>query len=870
MQPSSASQDRLVAARPTHGGWRPGGWHSSCHPSTNPDHRCSTPRPIAAPMPFLRITLRQLLKRPGFTAAAILTLALGIGANTAIFSVVHAILLRPFPYPDSDRIMFVSATQRDQPESSFPLSFADLEDFQTQTNAFDGLGGAMDAQFIVTGNFETTRLKGAFVSPVTLDLLRVPPLTGRLFQPENDQPGTERVCLLAHRAWERFFALRPDVVGQSVTLDGKLHQIVGVMPPTFKFWDAWFYVPLAHGIPPELRPLRGVRMGMWGIGRVQPGISPEQAEHALDIVARRIETAFPGENKNITARVRALSETVGGRIRPTLMLLFGAVACVLLIACVNVTNLLLARGASRTRELAVRSALGATRLQLARHLLLETLPLGLLAAFAGVLLATLGLRALLSIIPPELIPAEANIGLSGPVLAFTIAIGLTTALLAGILPAWQGAHGAVAEALKDGGRGGTTFSGSRIRGGLVVAEVALAATLLVGAGLLLRNLAQIARTDPGFPTDHLLVASVQLPETQYADPERPLLFARQLIERASRFPGARRVGIASSVPMSDDNFNLPLLVEGRPFNREQFRSINYNAVVPGTLETLGIRLQQGRLFQPTDRAGGERVVLLNATAAKLFFPDENPLGRLVAAGIPPEMAGDNPSGIVKAIINPPWARVIGIVNDTRQFGLTSDPQPEAYFPLEQSLQVPPARNNLSLVIRTAGDPRTLAGSVRQELQELDPNLPLDRIQTMDAIVADSLRSQRFIVVLLGVFAGVALALAAVGIYSVVAWLVSQRTREMGIRIALGAQPTTIVRLVIAQGLRPVLLGLAIGAALALALSRMLAHQLVNLTHTDPLTYATTGLTLVAIATLACWIPARRAARIDPLNALRAE
>lgn len=821
-------------------------------------------------MPHIHITLRQLLQRPGFSAAAIITLALGIGANTAIFSVVHAILIRPFPYPDSERIMFISASERDQTESSFPLSFPDLVDFQEQSEVFDGLGGAQDAQFIVTGDFPTARLKGAYVSPVTLNLLRVAPTFGRLFHAEEDRPGAEPVCVLSHRAWERFFSLRPDIIGSTAMLDGKPHQVVGVMPAEFKFWDAWFYVPLAHGIPSEIRSVRGVRLGMWGIGRVKPNVTAEQAELALDVVARRIEAAFPAESQNVTVKVRALAETVGGRIRPTLFLLFGAVGCVLLIACVNVTNLLLARGASRTRELAVRSALGATRFQLARLLLGETLPLGLLAALAGTLLATVGLKALLTLIPSELIPAEANIGLSWPVLGFTAGVGVATALLAGAIPAWHGARSAVAEALKDGGRSGTGLAGTRIRSGLVVAEVALALTLLVGAGLLLRNLAQIARTDPGFNTERLLVASIQLPEERYSDPERCLTFAHQLRERIARFPQARQIGIASSVPMSDGSFNLPLLIEGRPFNREQIRSVQYNAVVPGTLETLGIPLVRGRHFEATDRAGGERVVILNAAAAKTFFGDEDPLGRLVTAGLPPEMAGENPSGVLKALITPPWARVIGIVRDTRQFALTMDPRPEAFFPLDQSLPVPPARNNLSLVVRTSGDPRNFAGSIRQEIQAMDPHLPLDQIRTMEAIISDSLRSQRFVVVLLGVFAAVALALASVGIYSVVAWLVSQRTREMGIRLALGAPPTQVVRLVIAQGLRPVLIGLILGVVLALGLSQILASQMANLTTTDPVTYGTTALALTLIATLACWLPARRAAQVDPLTALRAE
>ncbi len=818
----------------------------------------------------IRLWFRPLLKHPAFSAAAILTLALGIGANTAIFSVVHAILIRPFPYPASDEVTFVSASRRDQPESSFPLSFPDLEDFQQEKSGFTHLGGALDAQLIVSGEFAATRVKGAHVSPSVLELLRVPPRQGRLLRTEDDQPGAPRICVLGHRAWERFFALDPAVVGKTIVLDGKPHEVVGVMPPGFRFWDAWFYLPLAHGIPPEMRQVRGARMGMWGIGRLARGVTPEQAQQALDVVARRIEQAFPGENKGVTVKVRRLSETVGSRIRPALMLLFGAVACVLLIACVNVANLLLARGSSRTRELAVRSALGATRARIARDLIAENIPLGVLASLAGVAMAFLGLRALLAIIPGELIPAEASIRLSWPVLGFTLAVGILTAVLAAVLPAWHGARAAVADALKDGGRSGTGLSGTRIRASLIVAEVALALTLLIGAGLLLRSLAGIARTDPGFRADGLLVASIELPDTRYGDPDRAHAFLRELVERVARFPQARQIGIASTHPMSGGGFNLPIYIHGRPFDRENLESIQYNSVFPGTLETLGIQIIRGRHLEASDRAGGEPVVVINAAAARRFFPDEDPIGRRIIVGVPAVMAGDNPTGFMKALVDPPPARIVGIVQDTRQFALTAETEPEVYFPYDQSLLVPPARNNVSLVVRTSGDPRDLAGSIRQELRSMEPLLPLDRIRTMDAIISDSLRGQRFMVVLLGTFAATALLLSAIGIYSVVAWLVSQRTREMGIRLALGAQPSGVVRLIALQGLRPVLIGLALGAVLAVLLSRTLASQLVGITTTDPLTYVATALGLAVIAAVASWFPARRAARVDPLTALRAE
>ena len=821
-------------------------------------------------MHALRLAFRRFLKKPGFAAATLLTLALGIGANTAIFSTIHAILLRPLPYPDQGRIMFVSAAERDRPDQTFPVNFADLEDWREQNDVFEQLGGSLDAQFVVTGDFESTRLKGAYVTPSTLDLLQVPPRLGRLLRAEEDRPGAARVCVLTHRAWERFFQARPDAIGGTVMLDGQPHEVVGVMPPGFKFWDAWFYVPLAHAIPPELRPLRGVRLGLWGIGRTRAGVTPQQAEAALDVIARRLEQKFPAENRKTTARVNPLAETVGGQLRPTLLLLFGAVAAVLLIACVNVANLLLARGAVRAREFAVRSALGAGHARLVRDLLIEMLPLGIGSAAAGILLASVGLRALLALIPAELIPAEAEIGLSWPVLTYSLVIGIGTALLAGMLPAWQAARTAVGESLKDGGRTGTGFAGTRVRSGLIVTEVALAILLLVGAGLLLRNLARLARTDPGFRTEHLLVAAIELPEKKYADPNQGLAFGRDLLDRVRSFALEQQAGLLTSLPLFNGSFNLPLLIQGQAFDRENVRSVTYNAITPGKLETLGIPLLRGRHLTPADRAGGENVVLLNATAARQFFGEQDPVGRFVACGIPPEMAGENPSGIVKALVNPPWARIIGVVADTRQSGLAIPPQPEVFFPFEQSLPVPPTRNSLTLVLRTSGDPRALTGSVRQEIRSLDASLPVDRIKTMEAVVTDTLKGQRFVVVLLGVFAGVALLLAAVGIYSVVAWLVSQRVREMGIRMALGAAPARVVRLMVVQGLRPVLIGLVLGTGLALGLSRVIAGQLVNVSPLDPITYAAVAVILSAVATGACWLPARRAARVNPTEALRAE
>jgi predicted permease len=820
----------------------------------------------------LKFALRPLLKNPGFTAVAVLTLALGIGANTAIFSVIHAVLIRPFPYPDQEQIVFITGASRKDPEATTSVNPLDLEDWRTQTTAFSALGGSQDANFVVTGVDEPARVKGANLSPSVLELLRVPPVMGRMLSPADNQPGAARVCVLTDRAWERFFGRRGDVLGKTITLDGNLHEVVGVMPANFKFWDAWVYVPLIHGIPPDVRNLRGVQLGIWAIGRLKPGISAEHAEKELDIVARRIEAAHPTENKDLTASVRLLAETVGAGIRPTLFLLFGAVGCVLLIACVNVTNLLLARGAARERELAVRAALGATRWRLIRQLLGEALPIGLLAAVTGSILAWWGLKMLLSIIPKELIPAEASVGLSFPVLLFTATISLLTAVVAGLIPAWQASQTKTNESLKSGGRGASSDRGTRIRAALVVTEVALAFALLIGAGLLIRNLVQVAGIDPGFRVENVLIATVQLPEPRYIDTSRSLAIIRDLSERIGTFPGVIRYGAMGSVPMGGPNMNFPLMVQGRTYTKQdELRSATYNAVTKGAMEALGLRLKEGRFFNDADRAGGEPVVIINSRVAKEYFGTESPIGKMVASGFQKSLLGDLPAtGIIALLLDPPYARVVGVVEGARQFALTFDSQPEIYVPYEQSLNAPIVRNNFSFVLHTSGDTTALAAALRRELMAIDPQLPLDSVRTMATAVKETLRGQQFIVVLLGVFASLALLLAVIGIYSVMSWMVSQRTRELGIRLALGAAPTGVIHMVVRQGSWPVLIGLVCGVGLALGLSRAIASQLVNIKTTDPLTYLLVGSGLLGVAVVACWIPARRAARVDPMIALRSE
>ncbi|HAV65079.1 MAG TPA: permease, partial [Verrucomicrobiales bacterium] len=724
-------------------------------------------------MKDLRFALRQLLKHPGFTAVAVLTLALGIGANTAIFSVLHAVVLRPFSYPDSERIMFVTVRNRAEAQSISSFSFPDLRDYRQRLDVFEQFGGALDASLVVTGSAEPSRVKGCHLSAVLFDLLRTPPLLGRTLTDADDLRGAERVVVLNHAAWQRFFSGAPDVVGRKLELDGRAHTVVGVMPPQFKFWDAQVYLPLIHGVAAEIENTRAATVGIWGVGRLKAGVTLEAANAALETIGRTLEASYPDSNANAYARAQPLAETVSAQIRPTLMLLFGAVGFVLLIACVNVTNLLLARGATRSREIAVRSALGASRGRIFRQLLLETVPMALLGGALGVAFAVGGLQAILRVIPANLIPAEANLQLSLPVLLFTGGVSLAAALLAGVLPALQASRLALNDGLKEGARGTGDVRSGRMRGSLIVAEVTLALTLLVGAGLLLRDLSRLIKIDPGFQVEGLLVARLDLPEVRYGDIGRAEVFVRDVVERTRQLPGVQLAATARTAPFGSGTINLPMIVAGVSYQRsEDMHNVAYNPITADALGTLGARLVQGRLFTERDRQGSERVVILNEVAAKKFFPDGDALGQRVAPGIPSNLAeGGN---IPEELVDPPWATVVGIVSDMRQFGYLAAPQREVFVPYEQSFTLAGIRNQLALLVRTAGPPENLVSSLREELRLIDPNIPSDSIQTMSSVVSSSLRPQRFVALLLGIFAGVATVLAAIGIYSVVAWSVAQR------------------------------------------------------------------------------------------------
>lgn len=811
--------------------------------------------------------LRQFAKAPGFTLTVVAVLALGIGATTAIFSVVNAVLLHPFPYADSGKIAFIGSAQLGQ-NGTMPVTYPDYLDWRQQSRAFSALAYASNRGFTITGIREPARIDGAAVSSSVWALLGVQPQLGRVFTAAEDQPGAERVCVIADGAWRGRFGADPSLLNRKILLDGLPYTIVGIMPPRFKFWGADVWVPIGLDADTPLMRSRVIRMNSWVVGRIAPHTRLADAQAELEVITARLAKQYPDSNKNIGARAILLTDSVTGPIQRPLMVLLAAVGCVLLIACANVANLLLARGAAREKEFAIRSALGASRFRIVGQMLLEALPLAILGGTAGLLLAIWGLHALLYFLPPDAVPAEARIAIDGHVLAFSAMLAVGSTLLFALVPAWEAARGDVNDALKDGTRGSAGHRTSRLRSGLIVAEVAMSLTLLVCAGLLIRSFARLQSQDPGFAADHLLVASIHLPDARYPTAQHGTQFYEQVLERANHLPGVTAIAAASNPPFLN-GMDLPLLTEGRTYtDLNQLEGVQFNLVMGDYFKAQGLHIVQGRVFDRTDNVGSAPVIVLNEAAVKKFLPTGNSLGRRVMLGLPVNLLkpGMLPPGLDKF----QWATVIGVVQSARHFGLQGDPPPAAYIPVVQSWDSPLLRNSLTLLLRTSGDPTQVAGDVRQIVRSLDADLPIGRIVPMETIIGETLRSSRFNTLLLGLFATIALVLAAVGIYGIVAWNVSQRTREIGIRQALGATRENVLRLVIGQGMRVVALGLIVGLAGSFMASQLIRSLLFATSAFDIWTFVAVSALLAAIALLACLLPARRATKVDPLVALREE
>jgi putative ABC transport system permease protein len=801
----------------------------------------------------LRYAFRVLIKSPSFTAIAVLTLALGIGANTAIFSVVNAILLRPLPFHDSSRIMLIAEKSK---YSNPSVSYQNFVDWRDQSHSFDSVQGMRASTITLTGASEPERLDARWVTSGLFPLLGVQAGLGRTFRDDEDGAGGAPAVVISYGLWQRRFGGATDVLNKSINLDSRPYTVVGVLPRAFEFLradDVYLpFTPWAKTLPDD----RNWHPGIFAIGRLKPGVSREQANTEMVAIAKRLEEQYPIYNTGTSADVIPLQEQVVKNVRPALLLLVGAVSFVLLIACANVANLLLARAAYRGREVAIRASMGAGRARLIRQLLTESILLSLAGGIFGLLLAWASLGPLLNISAGSLPPAF-TIGLNRSVLLFTILVSVITGLVFGIAPALRATRLDLRETLNEGSRGSTSGPGhQRLRGILIASEFALAMLLLVGAGLLLRSFSRLQDVSTGFQPDHLLVADLPLSQTAYAKPEQRYGFFDRLVDRAQTLPGVRSVGAASALPVSGLGGLLHFNIYGRPPKTpNDYIAAGYRAVTANYFETLSVPLLQGRYLTPADKEKTPAVVVINATMAKTYFPGENPLGKRMQVGATPES-------------DVPWMEVVGVVGDVTQ-GLGLEPKSEMYLPYRQADQVLPVFQ-LSVVLRTAGDPHQQAAALRSALAEIDPNQPLVKVRTMEDNMAATVAQPRFRTWLIGIFAGLALMLAAVGIYGVMSYSVTQRTSEIGIRITLGAQPVDVFRIVLGEGLRFALIGVAVGVAGGLVLTRLLSTFLYGVSATDPLTFFGVAILLIAVSVAACFFPARRATRVDPIVALRYE
>jgi putative ABC transport system permease protein len=795
----------------------------------------------------LRYGVRMLLKKPGFTLIAVITLALGIGANTAIFSVVNAVLLRPLPYSEPVRLVWLWGNLRGG-NSTASINPLDFLDYRGQNRTFEHLAaffsGARDV--VLTGSGEPERLRGSVVTANFFDVFGVKPALGRSFIPEEEEVGRNQVVVLSYGLWQRRFGGDPSIIGRTITLEDYSFNVIGVMPAGFKppvTTDLWEPAPLLA--------MTNNRKGhfMRAIGRLKPGVTIGQAQADLDVIARRLGEQFPDTNANKNLRLVPLQEQMIGNIGQSLWMLFGTAGFVLLIACANVANLLLARTATRTREIAVRSAIGASRWRVARQLLTESLLLSLCGGALGVLTAVWMLDLLVSISAGN-IPPWAQVGIDTRVLGFTLLATILTGLLFGLAPALQASKPNLIETLKEGGHsvvGGAR--GNRIRSLWVVSEVALAVVVLIGAGLLIRSLMRLQQVDPGFDAKNVLALRLNLSPARYQQPAPAIAFSEQLRQRLAALPGVQAVGTISELPLSGQRNDYGFRVEGRPRDPNRRMGADWRRVDHGYFRAMNIPLLRGRGFTEQEARAGSGVAIISDILAQRFFPNEDPVGKRLLFDFGQEMPFE----------------IIGVVGDVHHRALHIGVYQTIYFP---SLRL----RDSNLVIRAAGAPANLAAEVRRAVQEIDKNLPVSAIRPMEELLINSMGRQRLNTFLLSAFAALALFLAVIGVYGVMSYSVTQQTHEIGVRLALGARMRDVLVLVLRQGMRLALLGVVIGLLSALALARlvMVRSLLFEVNPTDPATFAAIAVLLTAVMLLACWIPARRAAKVDPMVALRCE
>ena len=809
-------------------------------------------------------TLRALRRSGGITTMAVVALALGIGANTAVFSVVNAVFLRPLPFPEADRLVSISETSGN--DNSVSVSYQDFLDWRQQTPAFEAIAVHAPYDAILESRAPAERLPVAYVSSDFFSILRSGPVLGRDFRPEDDHPGADPVAILSHRIWQTHFGSDRAIVGTTVVLDRRPYTVIGVLAPTSRFHRPdRVFVPISDAITRQFLSMRGNHNNLEGIARLKPGVSLEQAQTQMSAVAQRLATAYPSSNTGIGARVTTLRERVSGQARQPVVMLLAAVSLVLLIACVNVANLLLARAADREREMALRVALGASRWQVLRQLLLESVLLALAGGTLGVLLSSWSFAALARLVPASI--AAGGLGIDLRVLAYTLLMSMSTGVLFGLAPAFAAWRLNLSGAMRDGSRSSSGASTARLRDALVVAEVALALILLVGAGLLLRTLGHLMNVQLGFESERLLTARVSLPDSKEYPAERAAGFLEDLVAKVKALPGVRGAGTISHMPLRGFFSGIVVFRDDRPVPpRGQLPGADQRVASSGYFAAMGIPLLRGRLFTPADgrianfrqdkilewARGNHFSVLISSAMAKRFWPGEDPVGKTFQTGFP-EMAV-------------PPVKILGVVGDVHDYGPDSGPVPTFYWSAYHFPQ-----RGATLVVRTAtGEPGTLISTIRRTVAALDPAATMSDVSTGEEIVSDAVASRRLNLQLLGVFAAVALLLAAVGIYGVTAYTVNRRSNEIAVRIALGAGQSSILRLVVGKAVRLGALGVLIGSAAALAVTRLLAGMLYTVEPADPLTFVSVGLILFAIAVGASYGPARRGTRVSPIAALRSE
>jgi putative ABC transport system permease protein len=805
----------------------------------------------------LRYSLRLLIKSPAFTAIALLSIALGIGANTTVFSVINGVLLKSLPYKDPESLVLVWGDGRTEGRlrKHNQVSATDVADFRSQATVFVDVATYTGWYPIVSGDSEAERIPAIQVGDGFFKVMKGEPLLGRVFNREEQEDGKDFVIVLSYGLWQRRYGGDPNIVGKIVSLNGRPYSIVGVMGPDFHPLpsalvapEGQFYRPVAEAYDDSARDERHLR----AIARLKPGVTIEQAQAEAGVIAQRLEQEHPLTNKNQGAYVVSITDEIVGGIRPTLWMVFGAVIFVLLVACANVANLLLARSTVRHKEITIRSAIGAGRAQLIRQLLTESLLLALVGGGLGLLLAIWG-TGLVTSAGSRINPMFQGIHLDLRCLGFTFALSIITGLIFGLAPALQISKPNLAESLKEAGRGsGTSASRNRLRSVLVVSEIAMTLVLLVCAGLLIRTVLRLRNVDTGFNVRNVLAMNIGLPGIKYPKPENQVAFYREVTERIAALPGVKATGTTSVLPLSDNFDGRGILVEDHPKPRGEEITVDLYIASPGYLRAMEIPLVKGRAITEQDTTDSARIALINSTMAAQLWPNEDPLGKRI------KFPGSekNPQ---------PWRTVVGVVKDVSQYALDQKPPMQIYVP---HAQFPTGFS--TIVVKTENEPTAMTGAIRHEIQAVDKDQAIFQVTTLEQLMGQSILIRKFFMLLLLVFATLALVLAAVGIYGVMSYVASQRTHEIGIRMALGAQASDVLKLIIGNGMVLAMIGVAAGLAGSFALTRLLTGLLFGVSATDAVTFIVVSLALIAVALLACYIPARRATKVDPLVALRYE